>query len=227
MRTVEKIVEEQVHRWNLLRREAAEPPQTLVVTVSRQPGSGGRLVAQAIASKLGLDLFHQEVLHEMAKSARMSERMVQTLDERALSVLEDTITSLVQRRHLWPDEYLRHLLRVIGTIGRHGRAVVVGRGANFILPAEGRFRLRVVADRAFRARQVAEQFTVTEEEALRRIDQTDANRRAFVRKYFHADIADPLNYDMVINTGVLTIEQAADAVCAVVPEMRPAVFETV
>ena len=98
---------------------------------------------------------------------------------------------------------------------------MVGRGANFILPPETRFRLRVVADRAFRAQQVAQQFAISEEDALRRIDQTDANRRAFIRKYFHADIADPLNYDMVLNTGVLNIEQAADAVCAVVHPRIP------
>ena len=227
MRTVEKIVEEHVKRWNLLRSEQRQAPPALVVTVSRQPGSGGRLVAQAIADRLGLSVFHQEVLHEMAKSARMSEKLVQTLDERTLNVLEDTIATLVHHRHLWPDEYLKHLLRVIGTIGRHGRAVVVGRGANFILPPEGRFRLRVVADRSFRARQVAREFVISEQEALRRVDQTDANRLAFVRKYFHADIADPLNYDMVLNTGVLTIEHAADAVCAVVPTRRAAVAAAV
>ncbi len=221
MRTVEKIVEEHVQRWNMLRREKKEGPPAMVITVSRQPGSGGRLVAQAIADRLGLDLFHQEVLHEMAKSAHMSEKLVQTLDERALTVLEDYLSSLVHRRHLWPDEYLRHLMRVIGTIGRHGRAVVVGRGANFILPAEGRFRVRVVADRVFRGRQVAGQFGVTEDEAYRRIDQTDADRSAFIRRYFHADIADPLNYDMVLNTGVMTIDQAAGAVCAVIqPTMQ-------
>ena len=53
-----------------------------------------------------------------------------------LSILEDWISSLVYDRHMWPEEYLKHLMNIIGTIGKHGRAVVVGRGANFILPPE-------------------------------------------------------------------------------------------
>ncbi len=54
-----------------------------------------------------------------------------------------------------------------------------------------------------------------------------ADRRAFIRKYFHADIADPLNEDMVLNTGVLTIDQGADAVCAVVSGRRPSMARAV
>jgi cytidylate kinase len=52
------------------------------------------------------------------------------------------------------------------------------------------------------------------EEARRRVTRTDADRKAFVRKYFNADIADPLHYDMVLNTGVLDIDNAVAAACA-------------
>jgi len=89
-----------------------------------------------------VEVFHQEVLHEMAKRADVSQQILATMDERGLSILEDWISSLVYDRHMWPDEYLKHLMNVIGTTGKHGRAVVVGRGANFILPPEQRFRVQ-------------------------------------------------------------------------------------
>ena len=152
----------------------------------------------------------------MAKSSHISKELLQTLDERALNVLEDYITSLVHQQHLWPDQYLRHLLRVIGTIGRHGMAVVVGRGANFILPPEGRFRVRIVAPLDFRIKQVAKEYELDMEEAETRVMRTDSNRKAFVRKYFHADIADPANYDMILNSATMGIEGAVKTLCAAV-----------
>ncbi len=218
-RSVPQLVEEQVRKWQ--KSHANETPPggaDPVITISREPGSGGRLVAQGIAEKLGYDLFHQEVLHEMAESAHVSTTLLRTLDEHGVSVLDEWIASLVDLHHLWPDQYLRHLMRVIGTIGKHGRAVLVGRGANFVLPPERRLRVRVIAPRADRIRHVQKAFDISIQEAERRINQTESDRRAFIRKYFNADITDSYHYDLIINTGILTIETAVDAVAAAVSD---------
>jgi cytidylate kinase len=185
-----------------------------IITISREPGSGGRIVAQKLAAILNVEVFHQEVLHEMAKRAEVSEQMLATMDERGLSILEDWISSLVYDRHMWPDEYLNHLMNVIGTIGKHGRAVVVGRGANFILPPEQRLRVRITAPRKFRIQNVAREFNLAEGEAKRRVIQTESDRKAFIRKYFNSDIADPDNYDLIINTETLSLDAASKVIAA-------------
>ena len=209
----DKIIDEQVKKWEIMRAQKTEKEEGLpVITVSREPGSGGRVVAERIAKQLGLDLFHGEIIQEIAESADTSARILETLDEKGLSVLDDWISTLVNRRHLWPDQYLKHLMKVIGTIGEHGRAVIIGRGANFILPREVRFRVRIVAPLEFRVKNVAHEFDVPSEEARRRVLRTESDRRAFVRKYFHADITDPVNYDLVINTGTLSIDAAVEAI---------------
>jgi cytidylate kinase len=156
----------------------------------------------------------------MAASAKVSAQLMETLDEKGLSVLDDWIASLVNTRHLWPDQYLKHLMKVVGTIGRHGHAVLIGRGANFILPAERRLSVRVIAPLEMRAAKVAEAFKVPLEKARRRVIKTDSERKAFVRKYFNADIANPLNYDMVVNTGSMPLEGAVDAVCSMLEVCR-------
>ena len=215
MKTIPRIIEEQVHRWQIMQKETTEEKEGIsIVTVSREPGSGGRIVASKLADKLGIDIFHQEVIHEIAKSANVSEKLLETLDGRGLSTLEDWISSLVHDRHLWPDEYLKHLMKVIGTIGRHGRAVIVGRGANFILPAEKRFSVRIVAPQAWRIKHVAKEFDMSIEDARRRVTQTESDRRGFIRKYFNADITDPTNYDLVINTATLEIDDAVNVISA-------------
>jgi len=215
IRSVEQLIEEQMHRWQLMHTEKKQEKKGFpIVTFSREPGSGGRIVAQQLAAKLNMEVFHQEVLHEMAKRAEISKQMLATMDEKGLSILEDWISSLVYDRHMWPDEYLQHLMHVIGTIGKHGRAVVVGRGANFILPPEQRFRVRIIAPRRMRIQNVARDFTLTEEEAKRRVIKTESDRKAFVRKYFNADIADPNNYDLIINTETLSVDDATRVVAA-------------
>ena len=209
----EKIIDEQVRKWEIMRAQKTGKEEGIpVITVSREPGSGGRIVAERIGEQLGLDFFHREIIQEIAESADTSARILETLDEKGLSVLDDWISTLVNRRHLWPDQYLKHLMKVIGTIGEHGRAVIVGRGASFILPGGVSFRVRIVAPLEIRVQNVAHEFSVPSEEARRRVLRTESDRRAFVRKYFHADIIDPVNYDLVINTGTLSIDAAVEAI---------------
>ena len=213
MKTVNQIIEEQIHRWQIEHREQKEEkPGISIVTVSGEPGAGGRIVASRLADRLGIEIFHKEVINEMAKSADISEKLMETLDERGLSTLEDWISSLVHERYLWPDRYMQHLMKVIGTIGRHGRAVIVGRGANFILPPEKRFSVRIVAPQSWRITKVAQEFNMTTDEAKKRVMNTESDRRAFIRKYFNAEIADPTNYDLVINTATLTVDDAVKVI---------------
>ncbi len=214
-RSIQQIIEEQIQRWQLMQeKKVQEKPAVLTITISREPGSGGSIVAMKLADKIGFEVFRQEVLIEIAKRADVSDKLLATLDEKGLTVLEDCISALVYDRHLWPDEYLKHLMKVIGAIGEHGRAIIIGRGANFVVPPQNRLRLRIVAPQNVRIENVVRAYDVSAEDAKRRIIRTESDRRAFIRKYFNADIADPINYDLVINTGSLEIDKAVDAVIA-------------
>ena len=214
MKAMHQLIEEQVRRWELLRKEKREDKTMPVITLSREPGSGGNLVAKAVADRLGLEIFDQKLINAMAENAEASIRVIQTLDEKSISMVEDWVSAAISERHLWPDEVLRVLMRVIGTIGTHGKAIIVGRGANFVLPAENRFRVRIIAPLELRVNRVVETDAVSKKEAKRRVLRTESDRRAFVRKYFHSDIGDPINYDMVLNTETLSVASAATAICS-------------
>ena len=214
MKAIHQLIEEQVRRWEILRQEKREAKNLPAFTLSREPGSGGKLVAKAVADRLGLDLFHHDIIDAMAANADTSARVIRTLDERGVSMLEDWVSAAISDRHLWPDEYVQVMMRVIGTIGRHGKAIIVGRGANFVLPPENRFRVRIIAPLELRVNRVAETFGVSRKDAKRRVLHTESNRQTFVRKYFHSDIRDPVNYDMLLNTGTLSVESAATAICS-------------
>lgn len=215
-RSVDRIVEDQIQQWQMSRaaagkKEAGQPP---VITISRQPGSRGNEIAAKLAQTFGYNLFDREIIKQMAENTRISSRVLETLDENGLNMLEDVIATIVEQRHLWPDQYIKQLMKIIGTIGRHGNAVIVGRGSTFIIPAEQNIRLRFIASFENRIKKVADELNVPEEEARRQIYDAEARRRSFTRRYFYADIDEPAHYDLIINTDYMEDDQAVSMVKA-------------
>lgn len=210
-RSVEHLVEEQLQKWNLRGKERAKKGIKVnpVITISREPGCGASAIAQSLAHQLDMDLMGGQIIQKVAESAEMSEKIIKSLDEKEMTKRDDWLTSLFETRHLWPDRYLHHLTKVIGTIGRCGNAVILGRGANFILPQEHTFRVRFIAPMEVKMKHVQK---TTPEEAERYILNKEADRRAFIRQYFHTDLTDPSHYDMIINMEKLSVEDAVQTI---------------
>lgn len=212
--SIDQFVKQQVKKWegpvkSKKDRAAARLP---VITVSMEPGSGGSIIAEKVAETLGFDWFHREIVEKIAKTAKIRSAVVNTLEKERLGGIKDFISSLIEDQYLHPDTYHRHLLVVISTIAKHGRAVIVGRGANFILPVEDILSVRVIAPLKKRIHDVALHHRVTTDEAKRRVIQRESRRKAFVRRTFNAEISDPMHYDLIINTGKVNIEAAVAAV---------------
>lgn len=217
-RSVDKIVEERIQQWQRSRGAARQeaPGRPSVITISRQPGSRGNEIAAKLADAFGYNLFDREIIHQMSENAKTSRQVMETLDENGLNVLEDVIATVVEQRHLWPDEYSRHLMKIIGAIGEHGRAVIVGRGASFIIPPPENIRLRFIASLENRVQKVAAELAVSGEEARRQIYRVEAQRRSFTRRYFYTSIDEPTHYDLIINTDHMSDEQAVAMIKALV-----------
>lgn len=211
---IEKFINEQVEKWKSIRAAVDKKGAALipVITVCMEPGSGGSIVAQGIAKRLDLDFFHREILEAISKSAEINPPVLDTLEKERLSGIRDFVSSLVSDKYLHPDVYLEHLKKVVSAIGKRGHAVIVGRGANFILPPEKRFSVRVVAPLEIRVQNIARAYGISEEVAEQRVLKRESRRSDFIRKSFKADIADPINYDFIVNTEKLSIEDAVEAV---------------
>jgi len=206
---LDRFIEEQVKKWetsNERRRSKGEPPAP-VVTVSRETGSISNPLVQKISQELDLDIIDGKIIHEVAKSVRMSERVVSYLDEKTRSLLDNWILYLKTTRFLRADEYVRHLTKVIGAIGEQGGALIIGRGANLILPPDETLRVRFIAPLETRIRNMSQEAGIDEQEARKQILLKDAERRDSVKRNFKVDIEDPAYYDLVINTEFLEAEQ--------------------
>lgn len=210
----DKFIQELMEKWG--KTPNADRDRGLsaitVVTVSSEPGSGGQVIARGIAEQMGFDLFQRDIIREIADRADIGASANETIEKGRLSWIEDFIATLVSRRYLGPEIYLEQLIKVISVIGKHGTAVILGRGANFILPPNERLSIRVVAPADLRIRNVSRVLMISEEEARKQVIEKEAKRKAFIRKSFNADIADPINYDLTFNTEFIRYQAAVESV---------------
>ena len=224
---MDRMVQRQVDKWRKLFDRAMRQGLKVenfkggpVITVSREAGAGGSDIARRLSKALELDLIGGQIIQHVADSAKMSRRVIESLDEREVTFRETLLSSLFGENRPWPGEYLNHLTRVIGTIGIFGNVVLVGRGANFVLPKERIFRVRVIAPMEMRIQYFMEDRRYTKAEAEQYIMKRDNNRKAFVRKYFNADIADPTCYDIIINTEKISMAQATESIIVAFHQRR-------
>ena len=212
-RSLTAIIEDQAKKWEVTQKKKFNQTIRPVIAISRLPGSGGWFLAEKVAKDLKMDYWDRQIIEEVAKSAKVSKRMIKALDEQDRSMLDDWIESLGER-NVWAYEFMEHLTKVISAIGAHGNAVIVGRGASYILPPEACLRVGVTAPLEVRVNNVSTFFKVSKEEARQRILSVESERVAFMKKYFNMDVLDPIHYDIVINTQYLNLGEASKIVIA-------------
>lgn len=225
-RSLEALVEQQARRWQMARderlREARELGHKPVLTVSRQHGAGGGEVVRTLAQDLGLDVFDREILHQIAESTHLSEKVVSTLDDKARELLTEWLSGMASHNYLSSVEYRYQLTRVVGAVAHHGGAIIVGRGAHLILARGEALRVLVVAPLPARIATLMQRDGITERDARRQIQTVEADRKAFLTKHFHADFADPTQFDLVVNTALLGVANSCAVIRTAVESLQAA-----
>jgi len=184
-------------------------PPPFAVTISREAGALGSTIAGEVGRRLGWPVYDRDVLEKVAERLRHPPHRVEAVDERAASWVEECVFALLDSGRVAPDAYLKHLTAVVRGLGANGRCVIVGRGANFILPAETTLSVRLIALPKDRVAHVAGKFGMADGQAQEWVRTTERERVAFVKRNFGKDPADPLHYDLVLNVSRLFVEEAA------------------
>ena len=182
------------------------------VTVSREPGSLGADIVQELAGLLSWHVYDREILESIALNANVRHRLVEQLDERAQNLVHETVQRFLRMAEggsFGIEEYHDGLLRTLAGLAAKGEAILVGRGANFVLRGhENGLHVRIIASEEARVDRLCRRWDVSATEALRRMREIDLVRGNFIRAHFKHDIGDPRFYDLVLNTDHLAPRQA-------------------
>jgi len=200
-----------------------------VITITRQYGAGGSLVAQLVAERLRWTVIDNEFVSEVAKRAGLPPEDVAAREERAPSLLERLAAALalaapemvgpaaqVEEAEADEPRLIRITEHVIGEAAAQGRVVLVGRGASAYLGTAGEgahaLHVYVVAPTAARVRAVMERQSQSESEATRAIHEIDAARERYLERYYRRRRDAASNYHLAVNTAWLGYDGAADLI---------------
>jgi cytidylate kinase len=182
------------------------------ITIAREPGSGGAPIARAVAQKLSFTLIDEQIIEDIAQSTKQRKAIIQAIDEKSRSKIEDIVHSLLNSEYVNDVTYVTELARVILAYALKGKVVILGRGANFITPFAKGLHINITAPYAVRVQRARDYEGHNEVEAKAVIAKFEKERKEFIKQYFKKDISKCNSYDMTINTTYFPIDQASDII---------------
>lgn len=214
-----------------------------VITLSRQTASGGDEIAARVADLLGYSVFDKTMMTRLAVEMGLTEQEIVDFSEtsyRSRGFLDRLLIrdKAVAEFRTWSEdtqgvrrpevakiseEKAVALVRgVIAAAYQRGNVVIVGRGGQAILrDSPGVLHVRVEAPLAFRIERLMEQQELLPNQAELAIDTQDRAAQGYVKRYYGIDPTDSVHYQLVINTGLLDRETAAQVIALAVQQMKP------
>ncbi len=222
--------------WNADPLPSGTPPEgKVVVTISRQFGSGGAEVGQIVASESGLLYVDFEIIGEVAKRLGVKEEQAARQDEQTAGAVGHILDALQSASPfsvnynalLNPSKvptqarevaYLRLTQRVVLELATQGNVVIIGRGSQFLLHGSPRtLHIYIFAPLGYRIEQVMEHYQLDRARAKELIERRDYEQDAYLGRYYGGSQHQPYLYHLLINTGLFPYDLAANLIKQALP----------
>jgi cytidylate kinase len=208
-----------------------------LITMSREPGSGGNELARRICKNLSYRLFERNMMNEIASELGLDADETRGIGENLgdSSIFTKFIDPgyHVTKTGSWiDDDYgvwadikkkigdlksVQLQADIIKAASKKGNMVIVGRGSQAILKdVPGVFHVRIIAPPEKRAEHTAKECGLEIGEARKKVAERDKASFEYVKKNYHIDPRDPMHYHLIVNTGQLSLEDAEKAIVAMV-----------
>jgi len=177
-----------------------------VITISRGSYSHGQEIAEKVAGTLGYECVSREILVEAAQLFNVSEKkLIRSLND-APNILERMVHG--------KERYLEYIKASLLGYARKGNVVYHGHAGHLLLTEIPQvLKVRILAEKGDRISLLQKRENLTREAAAAIIENEDKNRIHWTRYLYKMDVNDPKLYDIVINIGNLTIENACEIIC--------------
>lgn len=207
-----------------------DEPHPRAVTLSRQAGCGALDVAEKLAELLQPDtpadqphwtVFDRNLMEKVLEDHHLSARLAKFLPEDRVTEVQDIADELFGLR---PASWtmIEQTAETILKLAELGNVILIGRGGNIIT---SRLRhvlhVRLVAPLEQRMAHAQQAYQMNEHDARAFCQREDEGRQRYVKKYFKADGTDPLLYHLVLNTGLVSFDEAARLIAEALRGSRP------
>jgi cytidylate kinase len=188
------------------------------VTISRQAGCGAVVVAQKLAHYLQehssreacpWTVFDRNLMEKVLEDHNLPIRLAKFMPEDRVSEIEDILADLFEV-HPPAETMLRQTAETLLKLAGVGNVILIGYGGNMITARLSHvFHVHLVAPLEKRIAHAHQFYNLTRNEAQKFCLSQDRARERYLKKYFNADINDPLHYHLVVNTGLVSYDDAA------------------
>lgn len=182
----------------------------LIITVGREFGSGGHIIAAKLAEHFGIQLLDSNILAEVAKKSNASEEYLKKYDESARNLF---FSRTVNGFSNSPEEIIAQMqFDYIKQKSDAGESfVVIGRCADYILRENPALvRVFVLGDTEAKIKRTAEREGISEEKAKIRMEQADKRRKYFHNTHSENKWGDSRSYDITVNSSKLGLASTAE-----------------
>jgi cytidylate kinase len=193
-----------------------------VVCISHATGSGGEEVGRLVAERLDFLYVDDDIVARAAASGGISHADVADEERRksfvsrfleALAHGTSEVGGSVVVQGLDNDDVRALIRETIERTAARGNAVIVAHAASHVVePGDEALRVLVTASPSTRADRLVAAEALEPAKAARTVKDSDAGRRDYLKRFYEIDEELPTQYDLVVNTDVLSVEQAADLV---------------
>lgn len=182
----------------------------LIITVGREFGSGGHIIAVKLAEHFGIQLLDSNILAEVAKKSNAREEYLKKYDESARNLF---FSRTVNGFSNSPEEIIAQMqFDYIKQKSDAGESfVVIGRCADYILRKNPALvRVFVLGDTEAKIKRTAEREGISEEKAKTRMEQADKRRKYFHNTHSENKWGDSRSYDITVNSSKLGLDSTAE-----------------
>ena len=178
-----------------------------VITISQGSFSGGRMLAEAVARRLGYRCIDREQVIAKATEWGVTQEELRTTMEKPPSFFGQSPQTKYR--------YLAFIQAALTEQVRGGNAIYHGLAAHLLLgKGQHVLRTRIVAPMSFRVAMLELRQGCSRKDAINQIEKVDEDRRKWTRFLYGVDWTDPSLYDLVLNLEQMTLVDASDVICA-------------
>jgi cytidylate kinase len=184
-REVGAMAEAQGERWTFRQKwhPSVFPHTWPVVTISHETEDQGIALGRSVAERLGFGYWDRDLVMELADLMNEKTATSMMLEESTRTAIEEFLGASMPSQENGSTDYADLVRRIFDSLAHRGGAVIVGRGAQFLVAPRESLRVRLVSPLATRANQFG-----------------DNESAAFVLHAMGHDVADPAYFDLVVNT---------------------------
>ena len=199
----------------------------VIVTISREYGSGGKVIGRKVAEKLGIAFYDRKIIEMTAEKSGLAISFIENTEQKIKNKFLHNLAfggycagaDITASQLSLPDKLFIATCDIIRHIADEGSCVIVGRCADYVLKdRKDVIDIFVYADKEYKCKRAIEEYGIAPDNVESEVVKADKYRANHYNYYTERTWGDKSNYHLCLNSGFLGIDKTVDVIVDAVNE---------